>query len=97
MALRSGQRVIVADQNHIDGVQGTLKLAGVEQRIIIAKRLVELSKILPAMVRILRADFAFDPSQRVQLSGAATRSKVGDGGHINFSLELPLLPVVCPS
>ena len=77
VALRGGQRVVVADQDDIGGAQSFLHLLGIEQRIVAAKCLVEFAKIFSAVVRILGADFALHSRQRVQLRCAAAGSEIG--------------------
>ncbi len=76
MSLRRRQRVIVADQNHVGGMQSILNLLGIEQRIVAAECLVELAKIFSAAVRILGANFALHSRQRVPLRCAAAGSKI---------------------
>ena len=73
--------MVVADEDHVRGVQSALNLLRIEQRIVVAERLIEFAKIFAAAVRILGADFALDPSQRVQLRGAAAGSKIRGGRH----------------
>ena len=48
VALGAGQGVVVADQDHVGGVQGIVKLLGIENRIVVAKRLAELANIFAA-------------------------------------------------
>src|ERR1700685_1379785 len=63
MELSGGQRVVVADEDDVGGVQSLLNLMRVEQRFVAAKCLVEFAKILAAVVRILGADFALHSGQ----------------------------------
>src|ERR1700678_2744377 len=56
IALGAGQRVVVADQNHVGGMQSILHLLGVKQRIVAAEGLAELAQVFAAAWRILGAD-----------------------------------------
>jgi hypothetical protein len=86
MALGRGQSMVVADEDDIGAAQSALDLFGVEQGIVVAKRLVELAQIFAAAVRVESVDFAFHFGQRAQLRGAAAGAKIGGGGH-DFSCE----------
>ena len=66
--------MVIANQDHIGGLQGVLNLLTVQKRIVVAESLRELSKIFAAAVRILGADFTFHSLQRVKFRRAAPRS-----------------------
>src|SRR5579862_5270806 len=75
-ALASRQGVIVADQNDV-GILGLgVNLTDVENRLVAAVSLTEIPQILATAVRIVRADFALNTLERVQLRRGASRSQV---------------------
>ncbi len=77
IALRSGQRVVIADEDDVGGVHSVVNLLGIENGVVAAKNLVEFAKIFAAVVGILGADFALHSRQRVQLGCAAAGSEIG--------------------
>src|SRR5580692_9569545 len=93
--------MVVTDQYDIGGVESGLKLLRIEERIVVAEGLAELTKVFAAAVRILGADFALHSGQGVELPGAAAGSQIERGCHIQFSVlssqfsavssQLPLL------
>src|SRR5208283_80786 len=88
VALGRRQCVIVADENNVSGLQGVLNLLGIEKTIVAAEGFGELAKIFAVAVRILGADFALHPCQRVELCRAAAGSQIYGRRH-KSSFQLP--------
>jgi len=70
MPLRRRQRMIIANQNNVGGVQSIVQLLRVEKGIVRAECLVELPQIFPPAMRILRPNLALHSRQRRKLRRA---------------------------
>ena len=101
MTLGRRQSVVIADQNNIGRAERALNLLTIQNRVVAAERFIELAKIFPPAVRILRANFTLHSCQRVQLRGAASGSKIRGGCHeispwvLALSYSPVLLDFVC--
>jgi len=76
ITLSGCQSMIVSDQDHIGCVQSILNLLTIQNRIVVGESLGKLAKIFATTLRILRADFAFHSSQRMQLRHASSGPQI---------------------
>src|SRR5258708_1108684 len=67
VALWRRKSVIVAEQNDVGSSYRLIQSLGIENAIVLTKRLAEFPKIFPSAMRVLRANLPLHLRQRMQL------------------------------
>src|SRR5579863_446169 len=72
-----GERVIIADQDHIGRSDRSGQLLRIDNRLVGTESIAVVPQILAAPAGIIGANLALDASQRVHLRGVAAGSQIG--------------------